>query len=844
MNRIKNVIIFSLSLLICIIMLTGCSKKYTVEYIVDGQIYQTEEVKKGKTVSNIDIPNKKNHQSLGWYDGEKLFDFSTEIKQDYKLTAKYELICNINGHVWANRICTDPKVCTVCGHSEASNEQHIYENICDTTCDICGDVRECIDTHNFLAATHDAPETCDICGQTRGEKVPYANSVESDISELTIYMNENYTFSCNVLPSNAPQEVEYSVRALGDAEATIDKDTGVFTAIKPGTVYVTIRSKDVLSVSKIITVTILHPLLEEDIYDAYNIMTGLGADASTQIEINYHTHNVLSFVEYTLATDTSFSDYSTIIGNGYYFSEGSDNTTVKFDPRNVYRVTISDLEPNTQYIYRINKGNDTYSDVYTFKTAPNDGGSTSFFVLSDTHYHAKQNENGEYVSHGSEISEEIFKQALLLDPNISFIATAGDMVDTGGNSATWDVFFEHSQSLKSYPRIGVAGNHEYYVKETTQSDGKYQKAHYATPYNGPKEYLGLSGYYVYNNILFMIVDNEKTLARSETLKWMENVLASHMDVEYTFVMMHTPVYYERQETSNQDRDEEFLAIFEKYSVDLVLAGHYHSDRIRTNYYQGADSNDPGLGVNYMSLSFSGVKSASESNPATGYIFNTNNGVITITRITADGTIVSTRTITSKRNQEKVEASKEELISAVNDIYDETTGTYTINLSNKFYGNVQYVTLTETNRNTVNKEVYFPTPSYNKIVLKLGSEIKKFYDHHFILSIKFNDGTVETLEFDLDLSTDQNPTVSNITSNSAMINFTPADMSLDWTILDYVIYVNGVEYSTVEYLQYDMPITNYLISNLSANTEYEVEFVARNYQKGKMFSFVVEFKTAE
>ena len=842
MNKIRNILILLLFVMICSVVLTGCSKKYSIEYIVEGQAYKTEEIKKGGYASNIEIPNKVNYQSIGWYLDDVLFDFSTKIKQDYKLVAKYEVVCTTEGHKWADRFCTDPKLCTICGYNENSNEVHLYDNACDTTCNKCSAVRECVNTHIYLPATHDAPATCNICGATQGEKIPYASSVESEISELTLYIGETYTFNATVYPSTAPQGLTYSLRALGDAKATIDADTGLFTAEAAGTVNVTIRSTDVASVQKIITVTILHPLLEEDVYDAYNIMTGLGEDASTQVEINYHTHNVLSFVEYTIASDTSFSDYSTISGEGYYFSEGSDKTTVSFDPRNVYRVTITDLKPDTQYIYRINKGNDTYSEVYTFKTAPNSGGSTSFFVLADTHYHAILNENNEYESHGSEISETIFQQALLKDPNIGFIATAGDMIDTGGNAATWDMFFKHSESLKSYPRIGVAGNHEYYINGTTQSDGKYQKAHFATPYNGPKAYLGLSCYYIYNDILFMIVDNEKTLERSATLAWMEEVLASHMDVKYSFVMMHTPVYYERQENPNQDRDEEFLAIFEKYSVDLVLAGHYHGDRLRTDYYEGANSSDSGLGVNYMSLSFSGVKSASDSNPATGYIFNTNNGVITVTRITADGTVVSTRTITSKRNQEVIEATKEELISSVNDEYNEVNGTYTINLSNKFYGNVEYVTLIETNRKTINKEIYFPTPSYNKIVLKLGSDIKKFYDHHFELMIKFKDGSTEMLEFDLDLSTNLNPSVSNITSNSAMVNFSAADMSLDWSIKDYVIYVNGVEYSTIEYLQYDMPITNYFISGLDSNTEYKVKFVARNYQQSKMFSFEVTFKT--
>lgn len=861
MNKLKNLIIISICLFLSMFLLTSCSKKYVVEFIVDEIVVETQEVKKGKTATEVNAPSKTDYIFMGWYDGESKFDFSTEIKQDYELVAKYVIKCTQENHTWENATCTTPKTCSVCNQTEGEPLEHTYTNSCDTTCDVCSNSRSiehtysstCDDkcnicetertgdgSHEYSEATHDAPATCQHCGKTIGEKIPYASKVVVDATEITLYIDEEVTFTTSVLPAEAPQGVSYTIRLLEGADATIDQE-GKFIAKAAGTVYVTVRSTDNTSISTVIIVNIIHPLLEEEVYDAYNIMTGFGTDASTQIEINYHTHNTKTFVEYTLATDTDFSNYSTISGTGYYFTHGTDNVEVEFDPRNVYRVSITDLNPNTEYIYRINKGNDTYSDIYKFKTAPNEGGSTSFFIMSDTHYATKLSD-GTAVSHGSEISEEIIKQALSIDPNIGFIATAGDVVDTGGNADMWNIFFNESQSLKSLARIGVAGNHEYYINGTTQSDGKYQKAHYATPYNGPSEQLGLSCYYKYNDILFIIVDNERTFGRTEMLEWLENVLATN-ESKYSFVMMHTPVYYERDETSNQDRDEELLAIFEKYSVDMVLAGHYHGDRLRTNYYQGADSTDPGLGVNYMTLSFSGVKSATESNPATGYIFNTNNGVITITRIRADGTVVSTRTITSKRNQEVVSETKENLIASINPVYDSENGNYIINFTDKFYGNVKQVNLTETNRNLVNENMFFPTPSYNKLIVKSGTGINKLYDHHFVLTIEFIDGTEEVLEYDLNLSKDLKPNVVNISNTSANINFDPADSSLDWIIKDYVIYVNGVEYSTIEYLQYDMPITSYYLLGLTPNTEYNVKFVARNYQKRMLFSFEVNFKTA-
>lgn len=839
----KRTLLF-ICLLLCTILFSSCAKKYTVTFIVGEATYLTEEVKKKGTVNAPEDPVLENHEFAGWFSGYEEFNFSIPIKQDYTLVAKFISNCDKLGHTYQSATCSLPSTCSVCGQTTGSALGHSYKSDCDTVCDVCGESRTTTVGHSWINATHTTPKTCENCQETVGDVIPYPESISLNVLEKTIYIGDTIQFIATISPSNAPQEVNYSMREINDPSntnnyATITKD-GLFTGLAAGTIYVTVSSADKASVTCVAIINILHPLLEEEKYDAYNIMTGFGTDASTQIEINYHTHSTKTFVEYTLASDTDFSNYSTKYGSGYYFTHGKDSVESEFEPRNVYRVSITDLKPNTEYIYRINKGNNTYSDTYHFKTASNEGGCTSFFIMSDTHYATKLSDET-VVSHGSEISEQIIQQALLMNPDIGFVATAGDTVDTGGNADMWNIFFNESQSLKVLPRIGVAGNHEYYIKGTTQSDGKYQKAHYATPYNGPSQQLGLSCYYVYNDILFVIVDNEKSIGRTEMLSWLEEVLATN-ESRYSFVMMHTPVYYEKDETSNQDRDEALLQIFEKYSVDLVLAGHYHGDRLRTNYYQGEDSTDPGLGVNYMTLSFSGVKSASEANPATGYIFTTENGVITITRIKADGTVVSVRTITSKRNQEVVTETKQNLIDSITTSYDSENSTYTFNFSNKFYGNVEKVNIKETLRGTINKEMYFPTPSYNKIVLPKGNaSINKFYDHHFVLTITFKDGTTEVLEYDLNLS-NLNPTVQDVTSSSAKVVFDSADSSLDWTIKEYEIYVNGQRYDKVEYMQYDGGLTSYTFNNLSSQTEYEVKFVALDYQGRQLFSFAKNFNT--
>ena len=577
--------------------------------------------------------------------------------------------CEKDGHTWSDATCKTPKHCLVCDIEEGEPLPHTevkddaVEATCTTKgltegshCSVCktvinkqNDVPE--KGHTWVDATYYVAKTCSVCNATEGDPLPMPTSVVVPSNSISVYMGETIKLTHTVLPSTVNQEVTYSMTKAEGGDGTISED-GTFTAISEGYVYIRISSKELAYISTTITIKVLHPLLEDVAYDAFNIMTGYGTDASTEVEINYHTRNIYTSVEYTLATDTDFNNVTVVTGEGYYFTQGTDKVVVPFFGRNVMRVSLTGLTPDTDYMYRINKGDGTYTETYYFSTAKNDGSDSAFIVLADTHYHAQTAEDGSFKSHGSEMSEGLIQKILEYNTNVDFIATAGDIVDTGGNANTWSVFFEHSTSLKQMVRVGVAGNHEYYIDGTGQSDGRYQKAHYATVNNGPSTQLGLSSYFVYNDILMILIDNEYVLGRLEMMEWLQWVL-ENVEHRYSIAIMHTPIYYEADETSNKDRDETLMGVFEKYSVDLVLAGHYHGHRVRSNYYEGQDSTDQYLGVNYMSLTFSGVKSRSESNLAKGYLVETHDGTITVKYIDENGKLLGTYNFATKKEAQEV-----------------------------------------------------------------------------------------------------------------------------------------------------------------------------------------------
>ncbi len=837
MNKKLRIKIISLigimGLVLTLISLSGCNKKYKVSFIVDDKTYEVVKVEKDSTVSFIDAPQKQDYNFRGWFDGDEYFDFTTKINKKYKLVAKYSKICE--NHEWFLASCSNPKTCMICGITEGDTLDHVYSGDCDTTCNECGFKRVASGAHEWLDATALTKKRCQICGITEGDVLLHVEEIITEFDEKTLYIGDSITINASVLPQDAKAEFKYDLKADKGAEYTFENN--VLTVLKEGTIRLSITATDGSFTTKDIIINVVHPLLDLDQYEAFDIMTGFGSNASSDIEINYHTYNTKTTVEYTLATDVDFNNFSSVSGNGYYFTEGSDVVEGPFTPRNVYRVSLRGLMADTDYIYRINLGNNTYSEVYAFHTAPDGGGDSAFLLLSDVHYYFQENDDGTYTSHGSEVSENTIKEALALNPNIGFIATSGDMVDKGGDARCWDILFKKSLSLKTLPRIGVSGNHEYYINGTKQSDGRYQKAHYATAYNGPSTQLGLSSYFIYNDILFIAIDNEDHQGRMELIPWLEDILAN-TTYRYSFVMMHRPVNYDA--TTSSDRDEEMMHIFEKYAVDLVIAGHYHSDNYTQDYYEGATSTNEYLGVNYITLAFGGVKSRTENTLASGYLVETHDGTVSIKRINENGKLISQRTFTSKRKQEVIFDTKENLIASINGSYNSSDHTYTFNFSDKFYGNVKSVNIIETNREDINEDMYFPNKAYNKLVLE---NIMPYYEYNFKMLITFSDGTKEEVIKKVCIDNDIVISPKAIASKMVMLNLTKASSDLDMLIRKYAIYINDVFYKEINYLDdsYE-PITSYQISNLNPNTNYKITFVALDRSNKPIYQKSVNIKT--
>ena len=764
--------------IVALYFITSCGKKYAVSFYVDDISIHTIDVKKNKTVTKITDPSKENYIFVGWYLGDSEYDFSSKVTSDITLHAKFNFVCDVSGHTWEN-------------------------------------------------ATIDAPKTCSVCKITEGDKIPKVESIQIT-SPTYLFVGETIEITAVCMPSESNQNVTFSVTSK-DNNASIN-DSGILTGLVDGTVYVTATSTENPNIKETITVSILHNVMDSNTYDAFNIMTGFGSNASTDVEINYHTHNNHTFVEYTLATDPEFNNLTTMTGFTYFFEDLNPELESVFNARNIVRVSLTNLTPNTEYIYRINKGNDTYSDVYSFKTSPNDGSDSSFLVLADIHYHVKYDEANNPLSTGAESSEALVQKALEMSPNIGFIATAGDSIDRGGSSNTWDIFFENSASLKTLPRIGVVGNHEFYISNnsTAQLDNRYHIINHSTPFNGPAGQIGSSGYFLYNDILFLAVDNESGTSKSNLLNWLDYVLTT-VEARYTIAIMHRPIFYE---DGSIDRDEKMMKIFEKHCVDLVLSGHYHSDDLNQNYFQGETSEDSLLGVNYLSLHSAGNKGASATNPASGYLIETSDGVITVKRFYDDGTIKSTRVFNTKKEENSSSETLENLANEISGTYNEETNSYSINFSSKFYGNIISAEIKEVYRNEFSEIYLFKTPSYDTYTI---NNIKKYYDYQFEITLNTIAGESKTITVTFSQTDNSTFEVYKVQDGKATLKFVPND-KIKYNIYNYAIVVNQdepINFDSID--KYSNPVNYYTINNISATTKYIVTLLALDNNGGIIYS---------
>ena len=225
------------------------------------------------------------------------------------------------------------------------------------------------------------------------------------------------------------------------------------------------------------------------------------------------------------------------------------------------QATMSGLEENTEYVYRVVNG-DTVSQTYSFTTGEYDS-DFSFAFVGDPQIGAGSTPKD--IEGWNETLNTIQN-----DMDVDFLFSAGDQVNTASNEEQYAGYL--NEAFSSLASVTTIGNHD--------SGSTAYNEHFNLPNESSSlgaTTAGTDYWFVYNNTLFMDI-NSNDLSTAEHKEFMESAIAQNPDVTWKAVIFHHSVYSTASHTDDSDilqRREELPPVFDELDIDVVLMGHDH-----------------------------------------------------------------------------------------------------------------------------------------------------------------------------------------------------------------------------------------------------------------------------
>lgn len=219
--------------------------------------------------------------------------------------------------------------------------------------------------------------------------------------------------------------------------------------------------------------------------------------------------------------------------------------------RQNHKLVLTDLIPDTLYYYQLEIG-DQSTDLFSFRTFPNEGSSFSFIVYGDT--------REELPLFTQQERHKLVADMISQEGEISFVIHTGDLVSDGGDLKSWDGFFDAGKEMMAnttfYP---VLGNHE-------KNNSIYYEA------------FGVPDWYSFycGDAHFTMLDSNDWADISEETTWLEEDLTSNS--RFKFVTFHHPPYSsDQRHWGGWENVREFWEdLFIESGVDAVFSGHVHT----------------------------------------------------------------------------------------------------------------------------------------------------------------------------------------------------------------------------------------------------------------------------
>ncbi|WP_022892402.1 immunoglobulin-like domain-containing protein [Agromyces subbeticus] len=232
--------------------------------------------------------------------------------------------------------------------------------------------------------------------------------------------------------------------------------------------------------------------------------------------------------------------------------------------------TLTGLEENTPYAYRVGSDENGWSPAYIFRTQAFSG-DFSFLFFGDPQVGASGN-----LAADERGWVDTVNVAAASYPDAELLFSAGDQVEGAPNENEYNAFLKPEQ-LRSIPLVATNGNHDVGSKA------------YEQHFNLPNEDLtagagsatasGGDYWFIYKDVLFLNI-NSNSRDNASHFAFMEKVIAEHGDeAKWKVLAFHHSIYSVAAHVNDGDildRRSTLPGEISKLGFDVVLMGHDHN----------------------------------------------------------------------------------------------------------------------------------------------------------------------------------------------------------------------------------------------------------------------------
>src|SRR6202012_906435 len=315
-----------------------------------------------------------------------------------------------------------------------------------------------------------------------------------------------------------------------------------------------------------------------------------GNDASTEVVVSWHTPDAVNNPRVMMGTPTSGFG-RTVQAETRTYRDAKSNTEVR-----VHHARLDGLAPDSDYVYAaVHDG--TNPELGTVRTAPSGRSPlrfTSFGDQATPTLGRLNNKNYRSDNLGSPAAGDITTAIERIGPLFNLVN--GDLCYANlahDRIRTWSDWFDNNtRSARYRPWMPAAGNHENELGNGPVGFAAYQ-TYFALPDSASDgEVRGLWYSFTAGSVRIISLNNDDVCFQDggnsyihgysggAQRRWLETELAdarADPRVDWVVVCMHQTAISTADHTNGADLGirQQWLPLFDRYQVDLVLCGHEH-----------------------------------------------------------------------------------------------------------------------------------------------------------------------------------------------------------------------------------------------------------------------------